>query len=196
MKPNGPRRSILMALASWTLGAGVRAAPVMAYRYWDWGRTPRRDDYGRGADVGAGKTVARFGPFSVTRVSDLMSTARVHREANAGRRLNIHAGPWRDMAADEPSQRNIRIDIPIMSGLLGYRALIVRKEDLAAFKAINAAQLKQRVAGTGRGWVDAIIFRHNGYRVEDSGNVETCPTCWSTSASTTCRSASSRPAQC
>lgn len=165
-----------MALASWALGAWeVRAAPVMAYRYWDWGRTPRRDDYQVAAlTLALEKTVASYGPFSVTRVSDPMSTARVHREANTGRRLNVHAGPWRDIAAEAPSQRNIRIDIPIMSGLLGYRALIVRKEDLAAFKAIkDASQLKQRVAGTGRGWVDAIIFRHNGYRVEHSGNVET-----------------------
>lgn len=165
-----------MVLASWTLGArAVRAAPVMAYRYWDWGRTPRRDDYQVAVlTLALDKTAASYGPFSVSRVSDPMSTARMHREAHAGQRLNVHAGPWRDMAADEPNQRNIRIDIPIMSGLLGYRALIVRKEDLAAFKGIKEAdQLKQRVAGTGRGWVDAIIFRHNGYRVEDSGNVET-----------------------
>lgn len=73
-----------MALASWALGAWeVRAAPVMAYRYWDWGRTPRRDDYQVAAlTLALEKTVASYGPFSVTRVSDPMSTARVHREAN------------------------------------------------------------------------------------------------------------------
>lgn len=178
MKPNGPlRRSLLMALASSTLGAWqlCAAAPAMAYRYWDWGRTPRRDDYQVAVlTLALENTVAAYGPFSVTRVTDPMSTARVHREAHTGQLLNIHAGPWRDVAADPPKQRNIRVDIPIMSGLLGYRALVVRKESMAVFKAIQeAAQLRQRVAGTGRGWVDAIIFRHNGYRVDDSGNVET-----------------------
>jgi hypothetical protein len=178
MKPNGPlRRSTLMALASWTLSAWqVRAAaPVMAYRYWDWDRTPRRNDYQVAAlTLALEKTTAAYGPFSVTRVTDPMSTARVHREAHTGQLLNVHTGPWRDVAADPPNQRNILIDVPIMSGLLGYRALVVRKESLAEFKAIqDAAQLKRRVAGTGRGWVDATIFRHNGYRVEDSGNVDT-----------------------
>ncbi|MYM21268.1 hypothetical protein GTP46_01215 [Duganella sp. FT135W] len=178
MKPSGPlRRSILMALASLTLGVwnARAAAAVMAYRYWDWGLTPRRDDYQVAVlTLALEKTVATHGPFSVTRVSDAMSTSRINVEIRKGRRVNIHAGPWRDMATDDALERNIRIDIPIMSGLLGYRALVVRKDEMAAFKAIkDAAQLKQKIAGLGRGWVDVTVLRHNGYNVDDSGNVAT-----------------------
>lgn len=166
-----------MALASLTLGGwnALAAESVMAYRYWDWGRTPRRDDYQVAVlTLALEKTVASHGPFSVTRVSSMMSTSRIHREIRSGQLINIHAGPWRDMEADDPSERNILIGIPIMSGLLGYRSLIVRKEELAAFKAIkDAAQLKQKIAGFGRGWVDVRIFRHNGYKVEDSSNLTT-----------------------
>jgi hypothetical protein len=172
-----PRRSMLLALASLALCASSAhaAAPAMVYRYWDWGRTPRRDDYQVAAlTLALEKTTSSHGPFSLIRVTDTMSTTRVHREIHAGQRLNVHAGPWRDVKADEPQERGIMIDTPILSGLLGYRFLLVRKGELPAFKAITeAAQLKRLVAGMGRGWVDATILRHNGYKVEDSGNVAT-----------------------
>lgn len=174
-----PRRLALLALAALALHArSVRAEPgVMAYRYWDWGKTPKRDDYQVAVlTLALEKTVPSFGPFSVVRVLDSLSTFRVRREVHQGKHLNIHAGPWRDVEAGDPLERNYLINTPILGGLLGYRRLIVRREDLAKFKAIaNEAQLKKLMAGLGRGWVDATVLRHNGYQVEDSGNLATLP---------------------
>lgn len=175
IKINLLRRRMLLALAA--LGGGdVHAGTgTMLYRYWDWGRTPRRDDYQVAAlTLALEKTRSSYGAFEVDRVLDSMSTMRVRREVYMGHRLNVHAGPWRDVAAGDAQERNFMIGTPILSGLLGYRVLIVRKEDLPKFRAIaGEAQLKQLSAGQGRGWVDTEVLRHNGYKVEDSGNVTT-----------------------
>ena len=171
------RRTSLLALA--TLAMGTRnalAAPApMIYRYWDWGKTPKRDEYQTAAlTLALKKTTPTYGPFSVLRVADTMSTSRVRREIHSGKRMNVQAGPWRDLDDDDPQERAIMIGTPVLSGLLGYRRLIVRRDDLPKFKAITtAAQLKQLVAGQGRGWVDNAVLRHNGYQVVDSGNITT-----------------------
>lgn len=175
---NHHRRDTLLALALLSLStapAAAAGAAAMVYRYWDWGKTPKRDDYQiEVLKLALQKTEPAYGPFSVVRVADTMSTSRSRREIHAGTRLNIHAAPWRDLSADVPLARNHMISTPVLGGLLGYRTLIVRRKDLPKFKAIgSAAQLKQLVAGQGRAWVDVEVFRHNGYQVVDSGNIET-----------------------
>jgi hypothetical protein len=173
---NPPRRAVLLTLATLALGAwNARAASeTMAYRYWDWGKTPKRDDYQVAAlTLALQKTTPAYGPFSVLRVLDSMSTSRARLEVHAGKRINVHAGPWRDLDAGEPLERSHLIGTAVMGGLLGYRRLIVRKEDLPKYKSITEAQLKKLVAGQGRGWVDVAVLRHNGYQVEDSGNLAT-----------------------
>ena len=171
------RRTSLLALATLALGArNALAAPApMIYRYWNWGNTPKRDEYQAAAlTLALQKTTPTYGPFSVLHVVDTMSTTRVRREINSGKRMNVQASPWRDLNADDPMERAIMIGTPVLSGLLGYRRLIVRRNDLPKFKAITtAAQLKQLVAGQGRGWVDNAVLRHNGYQVVDSGNITT-----------------------
>ena len=173
---NAPRRTALLALAALGLGGTwqAHAAEAMAYRYWDWGKT-HRDDYQVAAlTLALEKTAPTYGPFSVTRVLDNMSTSRVRREVRTGHRLNIHVGPWRDVEAGPLDERSFLIDTPILGGLLGYRRLLVRQDELAQFQAItNEGQLKQRKAGLGRGWEDVAVLRHNGYLVEDSGNMRT-----------------------
>lgn len=174
---NTSRRTSLLALAALALGTrgALAASDPMVYRYWDWGKTPKRDQYQTAAlNLALQKTVPAYGPFSVVRVVDTMSTSRIRREIHSGKRMNVHAGPWRDLDADDPEERAIMVGTPVLSGLLGYRQLIVRRDDLPKFQAITtAAQLKRLVAGQGRGWVDNAVLRHNGYQVVDSGNIAT-----------------------
>ncbi len=174
---NTPRRAALLTFATLALGTwDARAASeTMVYRYWDWGKTPKRDEYQAAAlYLALQKTIPAYGPFSVQRVQDSMSTSRLRREIHSGKRLNVHAGPWRDLDADDPLERSLMTTTPVLGGLLGYRQFIVRRKDLPKFKAITtAAQLKGLVAGQGRGWVDVEVLRHNGYPVVDSGNIAT-----------------------
>lgn len=171
------RRASLLILATLALGTqNALAAPApMVYRYWDWGKTPKRDQYQSAAlSLALQKTTAAYGPFLVEHVVDTMSTSRIRREIHSGKRMNVHAGPWRDLDADDPLERNIMIGTPVLGGLLGYRRLIVRRDDLPKFASITTpAQLKVLLAGQGRGWVDNAVLRHNGYQVMDSGDIAT-----------------------
>nr|WP_315401439.1 hypothetical protein [uncultured Duganella sp.] len=172
-----PRRAALsilatLALSPWNTHAAVEP---MVYRYWDWGKTPKRDQYQFAVlELALQKTLPAYGPFEIARIYDTMSTSRLRREIHTGKRLNIHAGPWRDMDAEDPLESSHMIGTTVLGGLLGCRQLIVRRDELDKFTAVGSpAQLKKLVAGQGRGWVDVEILRHNGYPVVDSGNIET-----------------------
>jgi len=58
------------------------------------------------------------------------------------------------------------IKIPLVRGLLGYRVLLVHKENTKKIKHLNnEAELKAMVACQGAHWPDADILEDNGYNV-------------------------------
>lgn len=58
------------------------------------------------------------------------------------------------------------IKIPLMKGLLGYRVLVIRKQDRAKFAAITSPeQLKELVACQETYWPDTDILEANGFKV-------------------------------
>tara|TARA_R110001583_G_scaffold1583_4_gene12354 strand:- start:6648 stop:7436 length:789 start_codon:yes stop_codon:yes gene_type:complete len=65
----------------------------------------------------------------------------------------------------------ISIKKPICKGLLGQRVLIIRTQDQAKFAQITATQLKHKIAGIPATWVDADLFRLNGYKVLEEGSL-------------------------
>ena len=153
--------------------ADTRRADV--YRMWDWGETSTRTSHEFEAlRLALDKTMAEHGPFTIIRHVDRYSTLRIRREVNQGTLINVQAGPWRGQYDIPPGERNIAINVPVLRGTLGCRRLIVRRADLPAFARITSSdQLKRLTAGMGRGWLDVQIMRHNGYKVDDSGNVST-----------------------
>lgn len=146
----------------------------MEYRYWDWGGTPRRDDYQFALlTLALDKTLDDYGPYKATRVVQSYSTSRLRREINRGDVVNLHVGPWRplELSEDKLPERSLRINIPIFNDLMGYRQLLIRREDLDTFKNIKTdADLKKLTVGQARGWVDVDIYKYNGYPVDDSPN--------------------------
>jgi hypothetical protein len=149
----------------------------MAFRYWDWGATPKRDDYQFALlTLALDKTVKDYGAYQLTRVVRSYSTSRLRREINRGDVVNVHAGPWRPLETreDKLPERSLRVNVPIFGDLLGYRKLLIRRDDVARFKAIRqVGDLKRLVVGQANGWVDVEIYRHNGYRVNDIANPAT-----------------------
>ncbi|WP_457418713.1 hypothetical protein [Roseateles sp. P5_E7] len=143
----------------------------MHYRYWDWGATPKRDDYQFALlTLALDKTVKDYGPYQLSRVVQSYSTSRLRREINRGEVVNVHAGPWRPLETSEDKlpERSLRVNLPILKDLLGYRRLLIRRDDLDRFRNIqHADELKALVVGQANGWVDVDIYRHNGYRVND-----------------------------
>ncbi|KQY86209.1 hypothetical protein [Pelomonas sp. Root1444] len=149
----------------------------MEFRYWDWGATPKRDDYQFALlTLALDKTTKDYGPYQLTRVVKSYSTSRLRREINRGDVVNVHAGPWRPLETsdDKLPERSLRVNVPIFKDLLGYRKLLIRRDDLDRFKRIvQADDLKELVVGQANGWVDVEIYRHNGYRVNDIANPAT-----------------------
>jgi len=152
--------------------AASPAKPRMEFRYWDWGATPKRDDYQFALlTLALDKTVKDYGPYQLSRVVRSYSTSRLRREINRGEVVNVHAGPWRPLETSEDKlpERSLRVSIPILKDLLGYRRLLIRRDDLDRFRNIrHADELKALVVGQANGWVDVEIYRHNGYRVNDT----------------------------
>lgn len=146
----------------------------MIYRYWDWGGTPKRDDYQFALmNLALDKTIEDYGPYKALRVVESYSTSRLRREINRGEVVNVHVGPWRPLESSEDKlpERSLRVNIPVFNGLLGYRRLLIRRDDLERFKAIKTeADLKKLTVGQARGWVDVDIYKHNGYAIDDSPN--------------------------
>ena len=149
----------------------------MEFRYWDWGATPKRDDYQFALlTLALDKTVKDYGPYQLTRVVRSYSTSRLRREINRGDVVNVHAGPWRPLETSDGKlpERSLRVNVPIFKDLLGYRKLLIRRDDLDRFKGLRQADdLKALVVGQANGWVDVEIYRHNGYRVNDIANPAT-----------------------
>ena len=149
----------------------------MHYRYWDWGTTPKRDDYQYALlQQILDKTQASHGPYRLTREIRSYSTARVRREINRGNVINVRVGPWRPIATkkDVAAEVNRSIDIPIARNLLGYRRLLIRSADYNKFNNLTSEeQLKKLVLGQGKGWEEIKFYRAAGYNVMDNGNLET-----------------------
>lgn len=60
---------------------------------------------------------------------------------------------------------------PICKGLLGQRVLIIRRQEQTEFTQITEQQLKLKTAGIPATWVDADLFRINGYKVLEEGSL-------------------------
>lgn len=165
---------LLFALASHSATAAASAPEPMVYRYWDWNITKSRDDYQVAAlTLALEKTLASHGPYEISRVKEPFTGTRVLREIQTGNIINLHAAPASvrsDVLAAVTEDTSIAVKVPLMNGLLGYRQLIVRKEDIRKFQQLTTEnQVKTLVAGQGEDWEDVHVFRHNGYAVNDAG---------------------------
>jgi hypothetical protein len=67
----------------------------------------------------------------------------------------------------------IPLRIPIDRGLMGWRLLLVREQDLPRWPAdLPPGELRQRLAGQGHDWPDAAILRANGMPVATSSGYD------------------------
>lgn len=67
-----------------------------------------------------------------------------------------------------------RLEVRLDQGLIGWRVLVVRADDLARWPAdLDVAALRRRRAGQGLHWPDVAILRDNGYRVETGADATT-----------------------
>lgn len=110
------------------------------------------------------KSQARFGPAKRAVVDVPMGEQRQLLSLES----NLLDVMW-TMTSVEREKRAKPIRIPLLKGLLGYRALVIRKSEQAAFAQLTTIeQLKQHTAVQGFGWLDVKILQENGFKVETS----------------------------
>jgi hypothetical protein len=110
------------------------------------------------------KSTAKYGPAQRQIVDIPMEEQRQF----VSLKNNVLDVMW-TMTSIEREQDALPIRIPLLKGLIGYRVLVIRKnqqQEFAAFKHLE--QLKQRTAVQGFGWADVEILQKNGFKVEVS----------------------------
>lgn len=153
----------------------VNDGSSMIYRYWDLGASPTRDQYQfELLKLALEKTRSTYGDYQLIRVDQKITSLRASREVSRGNLINIEATPnWTtDTVPSEINRdKRIAVKIPILQGLLGYRRLVIRKNDVERFNNITQeSQLQKLVAGQGKDWEDVFIYRANGYQVNDEAD--------------------------
>lgn len=165
---------IIAGFFSFVFNTKAAEPKVMEVRYWDWGHTPIRDQYlYELLTLVLEKTRDPYGDYSLQRITESLTTARVRRELSRGKLFNVQVGPWRPTTVKgvDPA---FRVDIDVCKGLLGYRRLIIRSRDQYYFEKINQLdELKKYSVGVGKSWVDADIFLDNGFSVNSNASFET-----------------------
>lgn len=170
------RRQALAVLPSIALpGPGALAREVMVYRYRDKANTERRDAYQLELlALALDRTVDSDGPYRIVRFSERVTPRRLLMEMNDGRRINIFVGASRTVQGGVGHHEQLAVPFSIVDRLVGFRVPIVRRADLPRFRAIQTIdQLKRLRAGQGGDWIDSRILRHNGFRLDDSGQLDT-----------------------
>lgn len=72
------------------------------------------------------------------------------------------------MTSVEREQELLPIRIPIDKGLIGWRLLLINREQAAKFSSVDSLdELKKLTAGQGHDWPDVRILRDNGLNVYD-----------------------------
>lgn len=153
--------------------AQTQSQSPMVYHYWDLKASDKRDEYQyRLLELCLQKTISSHGKYELTKNNEKYTSLRSRRELERGEVINVIALPtptWQPKA--EEAQISIVIKKPLLSGLLGYRKLVVRREDLQKFQNIrSAAELQKLAAGQGRDWEDINIYRFNHYSVVDNAD--------------------------
>lgn len=115
------------------------------------------------------KTRSRFGPYVLHQSSQHMSSARVVAEVSGPGQINVFV-----RATSVELERQFRpVRIPVDRGLIGYRLLLVRRDDLPAFAQVTSLeQLRRFRLGQGKGWVDVGILQAAGLQVVEGNNYE------------------------
>lgn len=149
------------------------ATKPMKYHYWDLGASQKRDAYQFAVlKLALDKTLATDGEYELNQIKEKYSAMRTLREVSKGETINIAALPYPStpISADDPNPKII-VNKSLLRGMLGYRKLVVRRQDLQKFERINTdEELKQLIVGQGRDWEDIGIYKYNGYKVLDSAD--------------------------
>lgn len=117
-------------------------------------------------DAALKATESVYGPYRLVFTQEQLSSERKHDLLVLGRKVNV------DRLVGFPSQQGpreglIRIGVPVLNGFMGYRILLIRKENQARFSSIKTLEeLRKLSMGFGKGW-EGHVYKHNGFSVAE-----------------------------
>jgi len=115
-------------------------------------------------------TEATYGPYQLVFTQQQLSSERKHDLLVDGEKVNV------DRLVGFPSQKGprkglIRVEVPLLNGVMGYRILLIRKEDQVRFSSIGTLdELRKLPMGFGKGW-EGHVYKFNGFSVAEPLNM-------------------------
>lgn len=107
------------------------------------------------------------GTFQMVNIGDTLGNVSQSRSIQLLKTGEIDVLTFGSNAEREAELRPVRIDI--LRGMLGYRILLIRKDDEAKFAALDPKTLNQQVTlGFNSQWADLAILTSNGFKVVTS----------------------------
>ena len=122
-------------------------------------------------DAALASTRPSHGPYEIIYSEEPLTSTRKHELLVAGDKVNIDRLVGFS-AVEGPRKGLLRVEQPILNGVMGYRVLLIRKEQQDLFAPIKtAAQLQRFTMGFGRGW-EGYVYTHNNFRVVEAPNMD------------------------
>ncbi|WP_075186281.1 hypothetical protein [Teredinibacter haidensis] len=153
-----------------TYGADKTSPPEAVPLYTMWmGGTKGRHAFDQAVVwLALEKSREGYGPFQLRTYQKALNFERERIESARADTYNIHIAPYYSVTL-ENTNTFIRVKEPIIEGFLGYRQLVIRKQDLDKFAQIQSKeQLAALTAGQGIRWPDVEIMRNNQLKVIES----------------------------
>ncbi|WP_020208419.1 transporter substrate-binding domain-containing protein [Gilvimarinus chinensis] len=142
---------------------------AMALELNYWGGVPGRVDYELAVLRAALEESQSSDVVQVNLVKRSLGSLRGRQEVARGELVNVYASGYR---VDElvSGGQLIALPVPVLNGLLGYRQLLIKRDNFDNYKRITTlAQLQQLTIGQGSGWLDVQVYEFNQVPVDDSG---------------------------
>jgi hypothetical protein len=114
-------------------------------------------------------TKVEYGDYSVRLSDDQIPTRRLSSLVRDQDQVNLMFSP----TTKELESELLPVYFPLDKGLLGYRLLLIRKQDRKKFASVkNLNDFMRFSVGQGLGWGDVEIFRNAGIRVVTGDHYE------------------------
>lgn len=116
-------------------------------------------------------TEPTHGSYQLVYTQEPLSSERKHELLVTGEKLNI------DRLVGFPNLQGaradlIRVPVALLNGYMGYRILLIRKEDQPRFREITTwEELAKLPMGFGKGW-EGHVYKHNGFIVAEPPTME------------------------
>lgn len=113
------------------------------------------------------KITANEGPYRIDYTDEALSTLRKRELLAAGVRVNIDRMTGFN-SLHNPQDGFIRVKVPLMRGIHGFRVLLIRSQQQSEFDKVKTlADLRKLTMGFGRGW-EGYLYQHEGINVMDA----------------------------